>query len=259
MTEIIGSAFAIPDSTFQLISINRGRWFTPWLRPRHFEEHYLPDMIRLVTGQETVPFGDVVLATRDTVMAPEICEELFTPNSPHVHLGLDGVEIFTNGSASHHELRKLQRRVDLMRSATSKIGGAYLYANQQGCDGERAYYDGCALISCNGHILAQGSQFSLDDIEVVTASVSLDDIRSRRGSVISRGMQASLAPSYHRVHLGITLSDPLRFEITRPIFPLFHSVEEEIEYVHCRLIVLTECLIDWGQRAGFGIICAALA
>ena len=43
-------------------------------------------------------------------------------------------------------------------------GGIYLLANQKGCDGDRLYYDGCALIAMNGHILAQGSQFSLDDV-----------------------------------------------------------------------------------------------
>lgn len=33
----------------------------------------------------------------------------------------DGVEIFTNSSASHHELRKADSRVNLIRSATSKV------------------------------------------------------------------------------------------------------------------------------------------
>lgn len=52
-------------------------------------------------------------------------------------------------------------------SATAHIfqnGGIYLLANQKGCDGDRLYYDGCALIAMNGHIFAQGSQFSLDDV-----------------------------------------------------------------------------------------------
>jgi NAD+ synthase (glutamine-hydrolysing) len=61
-------------------------------------------------------------------------------------MSLDGVEIFTNGSGSHHEFRKLHARIDLIREATVKCGGIYLYANQQGCDGERVYYDGSALV-----------------------------------------------------------------------------------------------------------------
>jgi hypothetical protein len=36
-------------------------------------------------------------------------------------MGLDGVEIFTNSSASHHELRKLSRRIELIKEATLKV------------------------------------------------------------------------------------------------------------------------------------------
>ena len=43
-------------------------------------------------------------------------------------------------------------------------GGIYLFSNHQGCDGERQYYDGCAMIAINGHIVAQGSQFSVKDV-----------------------------------------------------------------------------------------------
>lgn len=136
-----------------------------------------------------MPFGDAVVKTRDTVLGVELCEELFTPNSPHIRQGLDGVEIFTNSSASHHELRKLYRRVELIKEATLKLGGIYLYANQQGCDGDRLYYDGCPLIAVNGNIVAQGSQFSLDDVQVISATVDLDDVRAHR-SAKSRGMQA---------------------------------------------------------------------
>ena len=80
--------------------------------------------MRQVTGQETVPFGDAVVATLDASLASEECEELFTPNSPHIHLGLDGVEILSNGSGSHHELRKLDKRVDLIRyESESSVNG----------------------------------------------------------------------------------------------------------------------------------------
>ena len=128
---------------------------------------------------------------------------------PHTH----------TDSGSHHELRKLNTRIDLICSATQKSGGVYLYANQQGCDGGRLYYDGfvrvtliiifslakyvytkiyhmkcfslkldtftlwsplscsCALIAVNGKLVAQASQFSMHDVEVVTATVDLDEVR----------------------------------------------------------------------------------
>lgn len=42
--------------------------------------------------------------------------------SPHAHMGLNGVEVFTNSSGSHHELRKLHTRVNLILEATRKVG-----------------------------------------------------------------------------------------------------------------------------------------
>lgn len=49
---------------------------------------------------------------------------------------------------------------------THQAGGIYLYSNQQGCDGGRLYFDGCACVAVNGKLVAQGSQFSVADVEV---------------------------------------------------------------------------------------------
>lgn len=83
--------------------------------------------------------------TDDTSIGIETCEELFTPNSsapiiyvihgitsiqvtqvslqfrPHIQLSLEGVEVFLNSSASHHELRKLHTRIELIEEATQKV------------------------------------------------------------------------------------------------------------------------------------------
>uniref|UniRef100_A0A673U835 Glutamine-dependent NAD(+) synthetase n=1 Tax=Suricata suricatta TaxID=37032 RepID=A0A673U835_SURSU len=206
------------------------RWFTPWSRTRQTEEYFLPRMLQDLTKQETVPFGDAVLATRDTCIGCEICEELWTPRSPHVDMGLDGVEIFTNASGSHHVLRKAHARVELVTMATSKNGGAYLLANQKGCDGDRLYYDGCALIAVNGRVLAQGSQFSLDDVEVLTATLDLEDVRSYRAEISSRNLAASRASPYPRVKVDFALSarEDLLVPVSEPLEWKYHSPAEEI-------------------------------
>lgn len=104
---------------------------------------------------------------------------------------LMGVDIIANGSGSHHQLRKLNYRVDLMMNATRRGGGAYLFSNHKGGDGGRLYYDGCALICLNGTVVAQGAQFGLDDVEVITATIDLHDIRSYRQSCKSNQEQGS--------------------------------------------------------------------
>ena len=183
------------------------RFFTPWLKERYVENYYLESVVSEITGQRTVPFGDAIISTLDTSFAAETCEELFTPNPPHIPLGLDGCEIFTNSSGSHFEIRKILRRLTLIREATQQNKGIYLYANQQGCDGDRMYYDGCAMILVNGKVVAQGSQFSLNDVEVVTATIDLEEVRAARFAP-SRGMQVQKQEAYPRIELDVALSDP---------------------------------------------------
>ncbi|KAF0524580.1 glutamine-dependent NAD synthetase with GAT domain-containing protein [Gigaspora margarita] len=210
------------------------RYFTAWSPAQHVEDYYLPRIIRNITGQAVVPIGDAVVSTIDTCVGVESCEELFTPNSPHISMGLDGVEIITNSSGSHHELRKLYKRIDLIKEATLKSGGVYLYSNQQGCDGDRLYYDGCALIAINGRIIAQGSQFSLKDVEVITATIDIEDVRTHRG-MSSRGMQAVNTDSYQRIEVPIALSSEKinrkpHFSPTKPIQEHYHTPEQEIAF-----------------------------
>lgn len=60
------------------------------------------------------------------------CYHDFTRYSLTRSRALNGVEIFTNSSGSHHSLRKLNERISLIQEATRKNGGIYLYANQSG-------------------------------------------------------------------------------------------------------------------------------
>lgn len=207
------------------------RYFSPW-EPRRVDEFVLPNIIREATNQRKVPFGDAKIVTSETSIGFETCEELFTPHSPHIDLALDGVEIFTNSSGSHHELRKLDTRLNLIAQATRRCGGVYLYANQRGCDGDRLYYDGSALIVVNGQVIAQGSQFSLKDVEVISATVDLNVVRAYR-SAPSFGLQAGvMGKAYTPIEVHDTALESAQYGLavapTPAIHPFIHEPEDEI-------------------------------
>ncbi|KAF2166563.1 hypothetical protein M409DRAFT_23198 [Zasmidium cellare ATCC 36951] len=210
------------------------RYFTPWPRQR-VENYTLPKVIQqLPRGQRKTRIGEVAFETNDASFASETCEELWTPNSPHTLYSLAGIEIVLNSSGSHHELRKLDTRINLIQEATAKTGGVYMYSNQRGCDGDRLYYDGCALILNSGSVLAQGSQFSLRDVEVLTATVDLDEIWSYRTSR-SRGMQANEpeVQKLERIQVDFNLCPSPsvlspRAPLTIATEPRYHLPEEEI-------------------------------
>ncbi|XP_076686805.1 NAD synthetase isoform X3 [Andrena cerasifolii] len=220
------------------------RWFSPWTKERTVEDYFLPRMISQITGQTGVPFGDAVISTRDTCVGFEICEELWNPMSNHIPLSLDGVEIIANGSGSYFELRKGYVTVDLVKSATFKSGGCYMFSNLRGCDGSRLYFNGGSSITLNGQILNRGKQFALDDVEVTVATFDLEDIRSYRNNIRSRSHLAAKSPSYPRVKVDFALtsenliSNPPDRPIDVDLGPyesdnvtgklLYHTPEEEI-------------------------------
>ncbi|CAO2655649.1 Nn.00g044520.m01.CDS01 [Neocucurbitaria sp. VM-36] len=207
------------------------RYFTPW-QTDEVDEYRLPELFHKLQGAETCPIGNAIVSTKDSSIGLETCQELFEPLAPHNLLTLNGAEIITNSSGSHHSLRKLDVRIGLIQQATKVCGGIYLYSNQQGCDGDRLYYDGSSMILCNGQILGQGTQFSLNDIEVIVSTVDLDEVRAYR-STPSRGLQAVSAPRIKYIHVDFNLSTPgddLDPDVMpTPPQPLrVHKAEEEI-------------------------------
>lgn len=187
-------------------------------------------MIGTFTGQTTVPFGDAVIATTDTCIGFEICEELWNPKSTHIDMSLSGVEIISNSSGSYMQLRKAHITTDLVRSASYKAGGAYIFSNLRGCDGQRVYFNGCSCVALNGEIIARGQQYGLQDVEVTAATIDLEDIRSYRISHRSRSTSAASAPTYPRVTIDFELTAKNdHYAIpSSPLQWVYHTPEEEI-------------------------------
>lgn len=89
----------------------------------------------------------------------------------------------------------------------------------------------------NGKVVAQGSQFSLNDVEVVSATIDIEDVRSHRTGR-SRSMQAAGAERYHRIEIPMSLSGGYLDEqgdvrVACAIETRFHTPEEEIASVLC--------------------------
>jgi len=226
------------------------RWFSAWTKAKRTEEFHLPRIVQRVNGQASTVIGDAVVATLDTCFGFEICEELWNPQSNHIEMGLDGVEIVINGSGSYMELRKAYIAVDLVESATAKSGGAYLFNNLRGCDGERVYFNGCSCIGLNGDIVARTAQYSIQEVEVATATIDLEDIRAYRNGFRSRCLKAAASEAFPRVKVAnFALSDDssdVFLATSRPIEWAYHSPEEEI------LLGPACWLWDYLRRSGQG-------
>ncbi|KAH0543829.1 hypothetical protein FGG08_001868 [Glutinoglossum americanum] len=190
---------------------NNGNYFelrhlTPFLRPQVHNKYHLPRRNQKPQGAVHVTFGDAVISTPETCIGAETCVGNHE-NMPH-------------STTAHH-------------GSNQKKQVAYIYANRRGCDGDWLYYDGCAMILVNGEVVARGSQFSLNGVEVVTVTIDLEEVRAYR-SAISRGLQAAMSGAkYDRIQTDFELgSEEDDLDVDRrpspTMQPRYHSPEEEI-------------------------------
>ena len=207
----------------------------------------LPKILRSIVGQTNFVIRDAVIDTLPITFAAESCEEPFTPASPHVEMFLNGVSIFTNSIGSHHELRKLDTKIQLLLEATRKAKEIYIYLNQQGADGGREYYDGSVMIMVNDQLIVQGSHFSLKDVEVITATVDLDRVTSSRSTAYKqyKRWRHYTKEYFSKQHF----TRKLMWSIL--LMGLLHRSENHA-YTSQRKRLL------WVQSAIYGITCAAL-
>lgn len=167
------------------------RWFTPWGKGHVIEDYYLPENIKRITNQSKTSFGVGYVKSKDLSYAAEICEELWVPYSPSIDFTMAGCEIIGNSSGSHFQMNKQERRFELIVNSSKKNGGVFVYSNLIGCDGGRLYFDGGSFISMNGKILSEGRRFGLDEVEITSATIDLNEISTYRSSIKSRCAQAS--------------------------------------------------------------------
>lgn len=210
------------------------RWFTAWFKQYVIEDFILPKVIQDINGQIKCKFGVAIIRANDLTYAAEICEELWAPYSPSVDFSMQGVDIIGNSSGSHFEIAKLSRRYELMVNNSKKNGGVYCYSNLIGCDGGRLYFDGGSFITINGKILSEGHRFLLNEMDIVSAVVDLDEVVSYRNGIKSRCAQSSVfEKKIPYIDLDATFcTKDLSFEYN-PFFriiPKNYTYEEEISH-----------------------------
>ena len=94
------------------------------------------------------------------VLAAEICEDLWTADSPSTHHALAGATVVANLSASDELTGKAEYRRDLVRIQSGRTHCAYLYASAgEGESTQDLVFSGHCLVAENGTILAESKRF----------------------------------------------------------------------------------------------------
>ena len=155
--------------------------YSEFYEARHFSSGAeAAGTIRLF-GQD-VPFGhDLLFACDerpDFVLAVEICEDLWVPQSPSIRQARSGATILANLSASDELIGKADYRRLLVSSHSARLICAYVYADAgEGESTTDLVFAGHNLIFENGRQLAQSALFSYG---MITAEVDVAMLAAER-------------------------------------------------------------------------------
>jgi len=206
------------------------RWFTPAATLPQGEVH--------LAGQN-VPIGvNLVFETMACKFGVELCEDLWAPVPPSSHLSLAGAEIIFNLSASNDAIGKHEYLKSLVMQQSARCICGYVYSSCGfGESTQDLVFSGKAMICEDGHMLAQGKRFSLDE-QLVVSEIDVELIRSERRT--NTTFTTNVNATADREHLtidvpqNIVINEDLqlsRFVDPRPFVPTGPELDQRCEEI----------------------------
>lgn len=131
---------------------------------------------------QEVPFGNRLLfqclEEKDIVLAAEICEDLWVPETPSQHHAMAGATIIVNLSASNELVGKKEYRQQLVSSTSARLICGYVYCSA-GVDESTTdlVFSGAKFICENGTILQEGERFQ---DELVSSEIDVQYLMNER-------------------------------------------------------------------------------
>jgi NAD+ synthase (glutamine-hydrolysing) len=119
-------------------------------------------------------------------MGVEICQDAWEGDKRPAHaLAKRGVSLVVNPTASHFSFGKSKVRQNLTREGSRIIDGVYVFANLLGNESGRVIFDGDAYVAKQGEVICQTNRFSLNNHELIYASVELKSVNDAGDDMIS--------------------------------------------------------------------------
>lgn len=173
-------AVVISDSkiigfTPKVYPANRGPFLeNRWFREGHtgYEFYSLPEA--------NIPFGNILFQTDDFTFGIEVGDNFRINRKPSSGFAEKGADFVLSMMAAPYFQNSGFEIIRHIQEASYREKNIYIYSNLAGCEsGEFVYSGGCA-ISHNGKILSKGRTGFVEDYDIISAIVDLDEIKQEK-------------------------------------------------------------------------------
>jgi NAD+ synthase (glutamine-hydrolysing) len=176
-----------------------------------------PSEFYFAGGVVSVSADSKLFVTSDGVkFGIEICEDVWAPIPPSNNLAVAGADIIFNLSASNEVIGKHTYLKSLLAQQSARTISGYVYASCGfGESTQDAVYGGNAMIYENGHLLVEGSRFSIQP-QIQSCQVDVEKLR------VERRTNTTFINAQRRAHaceISCKPVAPRDFELQREINP----------------------------------------
>lgn len=223
------------------------RYFTP-----SFDENEVTEI-----DGNLIPIGPKLLfhckEIENLTTGIEICEDLWTPDTPSTHHAMNGATLILNPSASNEMVGKENYRKSLISSTSARLICAYVYAGAgEGETSQDVVYSAPLIIAENGNLLGEKNDFN-NHIMVKDIDVDLLAFRRRQMTTYSykqeKGYQTidfSLTDSYSKSLDRIFVKSPyldissknLEDNLNTIFNCQSHGLMKRIQATHCKTVII---------------------
>lgn len=198
-----------------------------YYEPRWFKTWEVEEVAVYEWEGEQYPFGDLLFELDGIRLGFEICEDAWNGERPAQRHYLNNVDIILNPSASNFAFGKSLTRSNLVTETSRAYSCTYVYSNLLGNESGRIIFDGEILIAQGGNLLARNQRFSFKDYQLLTATVDVHALRTRKKKSFNFQPQPPTA----------LIAGEGTFPATRreapPTLTAYESKEEEFLYAEC--------------------------
>jgi len=225
------------------------RYFVPYIpyEKNKLEEFNLPLIIERSTGQRNCPFGLAILQTLDSCFGLTFSRISMKQGQGRLAF-LNNADFIVGSTAVHFKANWKKQNIEIIEAETHKNGGAYVFANLIGCDGNNTYFTGGNCIIQNGAVLATGKYHSLNEIEICHGVLNLQKIRLQRQR-FTGGQKMMLDNDIMPVvNIEFNLCTPgIRY--SKPFKPIFDSDHQQ--YIEIGSSYMWDYLVKTGANGFF--------
>jgi NAD+ synthase (glutamine-hydrolysing) len=189
---------------------------------RWFESgsHTRSSLINLA-GQTAVPFGTDLLfklkGAAAAILGIEVCEDLWTPFSPHEYQAVAGANVLLNLSASNEVLLKDGWRRIIVSAESGRCLAAYCYVSSSiGESSNDVVFGGHSLIAENGLLLTESPRLCVENALII-ADVDIERLNFDRRTTTSFGSATGSEKQFRFIETEV--ADILPAKIWRNIVP----------------------------------------